>query len=215
MFAATSAFFTASAALVTGYLSTGAGDSSATSRTTATWNHIVDDTTNGYLVVYVMHYNSAYTISSVTCNGTNMTAISAQVNWSDGGSYGLRAYGIANPTVGTNTIVATLSSSTYITGQSVFYSNVDGSNVSTSTTFSNASIPWSDSVTVPASGMVSHAFGSLGAPADTPTGGTIRYNYGTHYNWLTIQDTDTSDTFATVSGNGRGWGAISVSLPRA
>lgn len=214
MFAATNALFTA-AAVKTQFSSAGPGDSSATYRNTATWNHVLGSVSNGYLVVYVMHYSSGVAINSVSCNGFNMNPISTHVTWSDGGSYGLRAYGVANPAAGTNTIVVTMASNTYITGESVFYSNVDVSNVSSSTTSSNSSIPWSHSATVPTNGMVSHAFGSLGAPADTPTGGTIRYNYGTHYNWLTIQDTDVSTTFATISGNGRGWGAISIFLPHA
>lgn len=192
------------------YSSIGTG---ITGSANVTWTHNLAVATSGYLVVYVMVGGTSTATGTATIGGsTNIPQIAPYLTWSDGGVYVFTAFGVATSLSGSQTITVTLSGSpTEVTAQSVFYANVNSSNVSVTTSTANSGA-WSSAVVVPTNGYASHAFGSR-VPSVNLTGGELLYQAGgtTYRNYLAVQQSQTSTTF-TADANGRGWGAIRVIL---
>lgn len=74
-------------------------DAASDSAGSASWNHTTSGS-NRYLVVWILG-NSTDTVTGVTYNGVSMTRLVAAIDSADRWTY---LYGLANPTIGTNSI---------------------------------------------------------------------------------------------------------------
>jgi hypothetical protein len=77
----------------------------ATNTSGLTWSHTVGSGSNRYLIVGVSYWASAFPVSSITYNGTNLTYLGGTNNNVDGAEL----WGLANPASGTHNIVVTMS----------------------------------------------------------------------------------------------------------
>lgn len=184
------------------------GGGSAGTKSSLAWTHTLPNVSNGYLIVFLVTYGSS-TTSTAKIGSTNIPQLGSYVTWNDGGTYVLSAFGIATSVTGSATITGTFSGPNNNSGNSIFYSNVDSSSITTDSLTGFG--PWSDTVTFPANGYVSHAFGSRELQTSS-AGGTLRYKADNMYAALYMQDSNVSPTTFTGADTTRGWSAFSVKM---
>jgi hypothetical protein len=153
--------------------------------TSLSWTHTTGSGNNRLLLVTVSTYNDTgtpATVTSATCSGVPMTQQVTNVSTTNPhvSSY---IFSLANPTSGSNTILANFSGSTTAVGGAVSYSGVDQTRpIQTSNSTVGSGTSQSVSVTVTGNGRA--IYGSLATYRSTsPTSYTITDDISQNHRW--------------------------------
>ncbi len=202
----------------------GTSTSTAAASKTTNWTHVVSDGANRYLVVGVVvsHSNSidpaAYSTMTVTSNqGGTFTRLGYRVIGSNQGSVNL--FGLANPTVATHTLTATVSNTQWsdrIMGNSLSYFFVGSVGTPVTAGATNAAMNLSVSS---ATGNMAVGLGGFSA---SPTGfnQTLQHSAGSSVNgmgdYMILGHAAGASTVAfTTSSAAHTYGAIGINLIKA
>lgn len=193
------------------YDATGSGNGDNSS--TLSWTHTA--ATNAFVVVAVCVYGN-FSINSVTYGGNVMFELSGGILDNAVGDGLLSLYVLNDPPTGSQTITATLSGSTYVSGNSVSYTGVGGATAA-SNVF-GAGTPLSQFVSAPSNVMVVQAFGWQTSTAQAiPNGGTSRavcaaFSSPNYLANLTINDSVGPTLFSAAPTAADNWDSTAIIL---
>jgi hypothetical protein len=191
------------------------GGGAAVDASSASWSHTA--AAGADVFVFAATEGSTYGVSTVKYNGTSMTDLGSAAL--DGSTYGaLSLWHLAGAGTGSSeTVDVTLSGSTYLTANSVSYTNV--SSVGSLTTADGYGTSLSQTGPTLTGGQLAlHAFAAYGTPASMSySGGTERW-YSAGYSSdlsMVISDSSVSATSFTATETGGvslAWAGIAVPL---
>lgn len=184
-----------------------------------TISHTIGASATAIVVSVMNNETSSITATSVKIGATSFTQLAIATPTGGLGTGNIQLFGLLNPPTGTQSIVITMSTSTYLDAGSVSYNGVTalGTGVSNKAN-SPASTSMSLSVTNASGGMVVCAFGDNDSSGSVSAySGTSRYTIAgagfQHYPQV-LGDSSTVGTvnFTATAPGTSGWGAVGVPL---
>ncbi len=192
------------------YSATGAGFA-VSLVSSGSWNHTAS---NGDTVIVDVYPDRGF-VTGVTYGGTAMKKLGLLSYPGGSGNGVFNRYIMYNVSSGTASVAFTLSTSAWVTGNSVSYQNAQSVDIPTITT--NSVTTMSQTATVPTGYMAVQSFSAAGVTLTGHTGGTNRVRIGSGgFATLEINDASASDTFSSTISSSKAWGAIeSIVSPNA
>lgn len=147
-----------------------------------TFAHTIGAGSNMTLEVLIHLLNATNLLTSVTYNGTAMTLVQGPIfdSGNGDGASNFYRYTLANPTVGTNNIVVTFSTTVFVVAVGLSYSGAsatqpDGLDTGTASNVSTSDI--TGTITTTTAGDWGIMMVGLGRGIAASTGSTLRYAY--------------------------------------
>lgn len=184
----------------------GVGHFGGSATTNYSYNH---SATGGAFVIVDIVVDRAASVSSVTYGGVAMVPMTSAFFAGAVGNAAVYRYYLANVAVGTKSVAIVLGSGAWCASCSYSYLNVASFTYAT-TSASSIALSQGASTTVPGA-KVLQSFGCPTYALTTPTGGTVRFNNGSHA-YLLTQEASASTTFGAASSLAQAWGGIETVL---
>lgn len=185
----------------------GAGQFGGSATTNYSYSHTA---TGGALVIVDVVVDRASSVQTITYGGTPMKPMTSVFFPGATGNAAIYRYYLANVVAGAATVAITLNAGAWCASCSFSYLNV--LNFTYSTTSANSSTTLSQSATLNTTGaLLLQSFGCPVYALASPTGGTVRFNNGSHA-YLLTQEAASSTTFGATCATAQGWGGVQTVL---